>query len=297
MDLLGYGLYSLSDLYRSRTKNTVYSSEDVLKFRAAEMRFKLLNDNILDGFKINYDKQSDALGLYNEIFCNKIYDFKYEGLSPIIIDGGANIGMATLRFKQLYPLARITAFEPQPSVYKLLCKNIEDNNLSHVSPVNKALGDEDESIDFYVSTDGITDCCASIDPVPGGNKKITVDCCKLSAFINGPVDLVKLDIEGSELDVLLDLEETGKFGYVKNLIIEYHPIRLNQPLIPLLQVLERNGFSYDVRIPYDISGEMSRYIYKDGLSFFMLYAVPKAKRDRIIDVGSYALKQDTRVVV
>jgi FkbM family methyltransferase len=297
MDILAYGIYGLADLYRSRTKNTVFSSDDILKFRSAELRFKLLKQDTIEGFKINYNQQSDALGLYNEIFCNKIYDFKSDEVGPRIIDGGANIGMATLRFKKLYPLAKITAFEPQPDVYKLLCKNIEDNDLRFVVPVNKALGRGDESIDFYVSTDGITDCCASIDPVSGGHKKITVESCKLSSFISDIVDLVKLDIEGSELDVLLDLEETGKLQWIKNLIIEYHPIRHNEPLIPLLNILERNGFAFDIRSPYDLSGELSRYIYKDGLYFFMIYAVPKTKRDHIVDVGAYALKQDTHVVV
>jgi FkbM family methyltransferase len=297
MDILAYGIYGLSDLYRSWTKNTVYSSDDVLKFRSAELRFKLLNGNTLDGFKINFDKQSDALGLYNEIFCNKIYDFKCSELGPRIIDGGANIGMATMRFKQLYPLAKITAFEPQPDVYKLLCKNIEDNDLSFVAPINKALGSGEGTIDFYVSTEGITDCCASIDPVEGEHKKICVDSCKLSSFITGDTDLVKLDIEGSEIDVLVDLEITGKLRFVKNLIIEYHPIRHNQFLVPLLNILDRNGFTCNIVSPYDVSGEMSRYIYKDGLYFFMIYAVPKKQQDRIFDIGAYALKQDTRVVV
>lgn len=297
MDILAYGIYGLSDLYRSRTKNTVYSSGDVLKFRSAELRFKLLNSNVLDGFKVNYNIQSDALGLYNEIFCNKIYDFKTDEQKPLIIDGGANIGMASMRFKQLYPLSRITCFEPQPAIYNLLCKNIEDNKLLDVVPVNKALGAGDERIDFYVSDQGITDCCASIDPIESGCTKISVDSCKLSSFISRPVDLVKLDIEGSEYDVLLDLEKTGKFGLIKNLIIEYHPVKHNELLHPLLDLLDRNGFTSDIRAPYDLSGELSRYIWKDGLYFFMIYAIPKKHRDHISDLGAYALKHDTRVVV
>ena len=48
-----------------------------------------------------------------EIFINKSYLFKSAKPDPFILDCGANIGMATLLFKKLYPNAIINCFEPK----------------------------------------------------------------------------------------------------------------------------------------------------------------------------------------
>jgi hypothetical protein len=44
----------------------------------------------------------------------KIIIFKTDSRNPIIIDCGANIGVATIYFKRLYPDSRILSFEANP---------------------------------------------------------------------------------------------------------------------------------------------------------------------------------------
>ena len=45
---------------------------------------------------------------------------------------------------------------------------------------------------------------------------------KLSNYIKQKVDLLKIDIEGAEIDVLTDLFRSKKLNLVENMIIEYH---------------------------------------------------------------------------
>src|SRR5688572_8635835 len=52
---------------------------------------------------------------YSEIFKRGIYRFETPSESPQIIDCGANIGLSVIYFKRLFPAARITAFEADPT--------------------------------------------------------------------------------------------------------------------------------------------------------------------------------------
>jgi len=51
---------------------------------------------------------------------------------------------------------------------------------------------------------------------------VSVRCVRLSDYINEPVDLLKLDIEGSEFEVITDLCVTGKIDFVRHIVCEVH---------------------------------------------------------------------------
>src|SRR5258707_8425113 len=80
--------------------------------------------------------------LYSEIFARQSYEFVSTRMNPVILDCGANIGMATLYFKWLYPQAQITSFEPDPVTFQVLKRNIVDNELQDVALHNVALAGE-----------------------------------------------------------------------------------------------------------------------------------------------------------
>ena len=61
----------------------------------------------------------------------KEYDFAVDRPS-VIIDAGANIGLASIWFASKFPEARILAIEPEKSNYELLVRNVEP--LHHVTP-------------------------------------------------------------------------------------------------------------------------------------------------------------------
>ncbi len=67
-------------------------------------------------------KTSD-FSTFRQIFMDHEYDFKLLDVPNIIVDAGANIGLASLFFAQRFPSAKIFALEPDHSNFEMLMKN------------------------------------------------------------------------------------------------------------------------------------------------------------------------------
>jgi Methyltransferase FkbM domain len=80
------------------------------------------------------------------------------------------------------------------------------------------------------------------------NREIKVHATRLSSYVNGSVDLLKLDVEGAEFDVMTDLERSGKLSLIKRMVIEYHHKIGNRAssLAQFLAILEKAGFEYQI---------------------------------------------------
>src|SRR5262249_42775274 len=72
---------------------------------------------IADGF--------DFYTQFKDIFVQQVYRFDARRPDPHVIDAGSNIGVSTLYFKHLYPRARVTAFEPDPGLFRTLQENMK----------------------------------------------------------------------------------------------------------------------------------------------------------------------------
>lgn len=184
--------------------------------------------------------------LYSEIFARQGYRFSSEKHTPVILDCGANIGIATLYFKWLFPKAQITAFEPDPHTFDLLKENILGNLLEDVVAENIALGREGGEIDFHIPEPGSLMMSAVVGR--GQERTIRVPCQRLSTFIHGEIDMLKLDIEGMEEPVLEELAASNKLPFVREMVVEIHHNLPNSPsrLSRILALLENNGFQYHV---------------------------------------------------
>jgi FkbM family methyltransferase len=213
----------------------------------------------LFGWKIKYLSRPSLVLLYSEIFARECYRFTSKKENPVILDCGANIGMATLYFKWLYPAAQITAFEPDPTTFSALNDNVSRNRLSGVTVHNIALGGGDTEINFHVPEPGSLMMSAVLSRVQGETLK--VPCRRLSTFITGEVDLLKLDIEGMEGPVFDELAQSGKLSLVREAVIEIHHNLANSPtrLIGVLQRLEQAGFDYHIVNVHAASSEVSSF--------------------------------------
>ena len=171
-------------------------------------------------------------------FVHQIYRFESSREDPFIIDGGSNIGMSILYFKQLYPAARIIGFEPDPAVFKMLEENLATNGIENVRVKNVGLGAEDGVASF------VPDNSAG-GRIMSSEASIEVKVERLSQSIDQPVDFLKLNIEGEELPVLQELERSNKLSQVRELVMEYHGWPTGeQRLGPILELLGRNAFRY-----------------------------------------------------
>lgn len=174
---------------------------------------------------------------YKDEFINRIYQFTTQRPAPFIIDGGCNMGMSILHFKHIYPQARIIGFEPDPSIFQLVSENLVRNKINDVQLVNAGLAAEDGEMSF------IPDGQAGGQLSSAGQIRVKME--RLSKYLGDTVDFLKLNIEGTELDVLKEVAETGNLRNVRELVLEYHGWpKQEQRLGDILNLLDSQGFRY-----------------------------------------------------
>jgi FkbM family methyltransferase len=172
-----------------------------------------------------------------EIFDREIYRFDSEKTNPYIIDCGANIGLSVIFFKRMYLSAEILAFEPDAKAYAALAKNTTD--LSNVRIIQKGLAGMDGQVDFFSEGADGGRLATDHDTLSRSSIEVT----RLSPFLDKEVDLLKIDIEGSELEVLREC--ANNLGKVSKIFVEYHSLASKaQELGGLLRILKDAGFRY-----------------------------------------------------
>ncbi len=120
-----------------------------------------------------------------------------------VLEGGAHLGFVTIHAARAAgPEGRVVAFEPNADVHEVLRENLAANGVAgRVSVVPKALGDATGTARFYVreDTSSLLDVARDAEPVE-------VDVVRADEEVAGPVDVVKLDVEGSESAALRGME-------------------------------------------------------------------------------------------
>lgn len=160
----------------------------------------------------------------------------------IILDVGANVGWYSIQLAKRYKHAVIHAFEPIPSTFTVLKKNIELNNIPNVTLHNLALGGGEGKTDFFYFQGG--SAVASRVNLLNHSKASKVECkittldSVVKHFNLQKIDFLKCDVEGSEFDVIkgglqsiskllpiiyIELYHgwCEKFGYEPNEVVEF----------------------------------------------------------------------------
>jgi FkbM family methyltransferase len=119
-----------------------------------------------------------------------------------ILDVGANIGLLTLPFARLVrPGGRVIAFEPQRSIYQMLCGNLALNAIDNVFAHNSAVGRQAGSITVppidYTLPGNFGGVSIGVSGAGETVPLVTIDSLALARC-----DFIKIDVEGMELDVL-----------------------------------------------------------------------------------------------
>lgn len=226
--------------------NPYANSQDELFDRFVELSNRLLplplrqagRTEVL-GWDIEYVSGPAVVANVQYQVLRRINDFIADNSQPRILDVGSNIGLSVLHYKRLYPQAKITAFEPDPQFLPVLKRNLERNGAADVQVVGAAAWIEDGQAQWV--SEGI-DGSKLIDNNGDGENLVNVLTVDLNHYLDSPVDLIKLDIEGAEFQVIPHI--AGNLDQVKNLSIECH---INQGLYHeygnLITLLADAGFS------------------------------------------------------
>jgi FkbM family methyltransferase len=180
---------------------------------------------------------------YSPIFEREIYRFEPSTAEPRILDCGANIGLATIYWKRLFPNARVVAFEPDPVAFAALCHNLDRLGITDVETLPAAVWSDAGTLTLvHPASDGgrLGSRVVEIDSLVT-DEVIDVPAVRLRDRLSEPLDLLKLDIEGAEHDVVHDCAD--RLHLVDRLFVEYHGFTgVASELTELLQVVAGAGF-------------------------------------------------------
>ena len=133
-----------------------------------------------------------------------------------VVDVGANIGYSAVYFARRCWNCRVEAWEPHPEHAAILRQHLQINGIEgRVEVLQAAAGTRDSTT--YLTSKGIESAVVS-SPAPGAVPIRILDFFKKAG--TGPIDVLKMDIEGGEYAIL----EDRRFDNlnVRFLVMEHH---------------------------------------------------------------------------
>ena len=165
-------------------------------------------------------RTTDAM-VYRQIFVERTHVVQTARSPRCIIDAGAYIGLSSVDFAMRFPQAMIIAIEPEPEHFRLLVRNTK--SFANVVAIQAALWKEKTRLRLFDPGYGAwalqTLAPESDRPEAPVVPTITIDGIMADYGLDF-IDMLKLDIEGSEKEVL---ESSSRWiDRVGILIVEMH---------------------------------------------------------------------------
>ena len=176
---------------------------------------------------------SSDFAVYDQVFVLK----EYEPLIKLIkdneqgvkrqmniIDAGGNIGLTSIFFNNHFPLSKFGIVEPDNDNFKILKKNMHQNNFASISAIQGGVWNKDCFLklnrDFRDGNDWAVSVAESAEATSLKGFSIT-GLMKLFNF--DIIDILKIDIEGSEKQLFMDAAAASEFlSKTKYIAIEIH---------------------------------------------------------------------------
>jgi FkbM family methyltransferase len=175
-----------------------------------------------------------------DIFVDEHYRCEFDSAPKRILDCGGNIGLSTLYFTSKFDDVRVEVYEACPLLAATIQRNCETAKVANRVLVSaNAVSARTGFLHFtsfgsdsgHVSSDGEL-----------------IPCVDIAELIGEELDLLKMDIEGSEFECLERLAETGKLGIPKRIVVEIHLQNDDaEKLISIFNHLKHFGFKFAIR--------------------------------------------------
>lgn len=174
------------------------------------------------GRQVHLRKGTTDLCVFRQVLVFEQYNIK--GLKPekvkVIVDLGANIGLSVVYFKNRYPQAQVIAIEPEKANYDLLVKNVD--GLPAVHCMNNAIWHSNKNLGVFDNGGGAYSYQVKeqSEEEKGVTQSVTINDI-IEKYQLRKIDLLKIDIEGSEKELFSD-NYSSWLPKVDCIVIEVH---------------------------------------------------------------------------
>lgn len=172
-----------------------------------------------------------------------------------LVDVGANIGFFSLVAAKLVgPTGRALAVEPEPENCARIRRNVELNGYANVEIAQVALGDRCGEVTLHLATDHGHHSLLDRSPNRAGTT-LAVPIETLDALLAARnierVDVLKIDVEGAEVEVLRGAAETIRRNPALVILMDVHE-SLGVDAAEVCDLIESYGLAtYTIRAPYN----------------------------------------------
>ena len=208
-------------------------------------------------FIVMSPSEPEIFAIIEDVFCKEVYG-RVVSKDLKIVDIGSHIGLYTIKSSaEMGKSGLIISVEPHPVNFTLLRINLDLNNLKNVLTVNLIASDKNGREKLYLSESSAL--CSTLFKEGG---YIEVNARRLDSILQKlgitEIDIVKIDVEGSELNVLQGIGDYLK--RVKAIVVAaYHYEGEEQEISRFLlkmgfKILVADGYVYASRknsISYD----------------------------------------------
>jgi len=230
---------ALCSYYRKRIRNSLHDFEEIMLPWGCKIRIKT-NEGI--------GRRLVMRGVFDLCVSETIWRLLDTG--QCAVDVGANIGyMTSIMAAKVGKGGTVIAFEPHPGLFQELLTNIntwksEAKLFGKVVPYNFAIGNEcGEGVlripPRFERNRGLCSLVASVEE-SGESAYCIVQVKRLDEVLRceGQIELLKIDVEGHELEVLKGSSYLIENGRIANIVFEDH-----QPYpTPAMRFLEQHGY-------------------------------------------------------
>lgn len=181
----------------------------------------------------------------NEIWIDHIYTPMAWKIQPdwTVIDLGAHRGVFSVFAG--YQAKQVMSVEANPEAFSMCLGNLSTNGLlEKIKPFQGAIDNTDGKREFYVASDAGSSSIFTW-PALDIERVITVPKIPMSRLLNDVerVDLLKIDIEGTEYRLILSSSSESWLQKVDRVVIEYHRIPgMDHSVSELIARLRKAGF-------------------------------------------------------
>lgn len=162
-----------------------------------------------EGRRLRIRLGTSDLKILEDLYLRQEYRWPLASAPKVVVDAGAYTGLSTVYFATRYPSATIVAVEPSRENYELLVRNTE--GLANVRLVHAALWNQRSTLDMVDPGHGPFAYRVGRSGASDGEGREHVDALSVADIADAQklerIDLLKVDIEGAEVEVFSNATE------------------------------------------------------------------------------------------